>query len=225
MHSTDDLNDGYVGSGTRLWRSIHKHGVDKHVCEILEHLPDRESLSRREEEILSKELRADPLCMNIRSGGTGNQPGAATSEETRQRLSVAGIRRWASTKGHHVEEFLASPFEMTREEILAELLTIDGQLDKNSTRNLKHRDPTGKLLREAQKARKWNFILATVQNTAFPDASPVELINAYVHNLNARPTCRRCGGKVTFFRFGQPYAAHCSARCAMQSNSNASTHK
>lgn len=26
MHSTDDLNDGYVGSGKRLWYSINKNG-------------------------------------------------------------------------------------------------------------------------------------------------------------------------------------------------------
>lgn len=28
MHSTDNLEDGYVGSGKRLWYSINKHGKE-----------------------------------------------------------------------------------------------------------------------------------------------------------------------------------------------------
>ena len=28
MHSTDDLNDKYIGSGKRLWYSINKYGIN-----------------------------------------------------------------------------------------------------------------------------------------------------------------------------------------------------
>ena len=31
MHSTSDLDDGYLGSGTILWRSIKKHGKEKAI--------------------------------------------------------------------------------------------------------------------------------------------------------------------------------------------------
>jgi hypothetical protein len=41
MHSTNDLNDGYVGSGKRLWFSINYHGKENHACEILEYCKDR----------------------------------------------------------------------------------------------------------------------------------------------------------------------------------------
>jgi hypothetical protein len=71
MHSTDDLNDGYVGSGKRLWYSINKHGKDNHVCEILEFLPDRKSLKAREAELVCEEQLTDPLCMNLKVGGEG----------------------------------------------------------------------------------------------------------------------------------------------------------
>jgi group I intron endonuclease len=89
MHSTDKLDDGYLGSGSRLWKSIKKYGKDAHTIEILEFLSDRKTLSDREEEILTEELRADPMCMNIRTGGTGNFPGRPTKEETRAKLSEA----------------------------------------------------------------------------------------------------------------------------------------
>ena len=50
MHSTSNLEDGYIGSGKRLWNSIRKHGKENHECEILEWLPDRSSLKEREKE-------------------------------------------------------------------------------------------------------------------------------------------------------------------------------
>jgi len=43
MHSTNDLNDGYVGSGDRLKKLIYKYGKDIFNIEILEFLPDRKS--------------------------------------------------------------------------------------------------------------------------------------------------------------------------------------
>lgn len=71
MHSTDDLSDGYIGSGKRLWYSINKHGKDNHICEILEFCSDRATLSIRESEIVNDVLINEDLCMNIVTGGNG----------------------------------------------------------------------------------------------------------------------------------------------------------
>lgn len=48
MHSTDDLDDGYVGSGKKLWYSVNKYRKENHKKEILEYLPNRKELSNRE---------------------------------------------------------------------------------------------------------------------------------------------------------------------------------
>lgn len=71
MHSTDNLEDDYKGSGKRLWQSIKKHGEEAHTCEILEHLPSRDALRLRETELVNEELIGDPLCMNLALGGYG----------------------------------------------------------------------------------------------------------------------------------------------------------
>lgn len=69
VHSTNNINDGYMGSGVRISKSIKKYGKDKHIREIIEYLDDRISLMNREREIVTEELLSDPYCMNISVGG------------------------------------------------------------------------------------------------------------------------------------------------------------
>jgi hypothetical protein len=83
MHSTSNIDDGYLGSGLRLRLSIRKHGVENHTKEILEFLPTREALIVREKEIVTKELISEDLCMNLKEGGDGG----FTSEQ--QKLNAA----------------------------------------------------------------------------------------------------------------------------------------
>ena len=87
MHSTDNLEDGYIGSGRQLWRSVNKHGKENHVTEILETLPDRRSLKEREKHIVNEEFIEDEMCMNLMAGGTG---GFISEEQQTRRSSAAG---------------------------------------------------------------------------------------------------------------------------------------
>jgi hypothetical protein len=88
MHSTDDMEDGYFGSGKILWHSIKKHGQDKHEKQILEFLPSRAALKLREKEIVNEEIVADPFCMNLKVGGEGG--GGFVSEEHKRKWLRAG---------------------------------------------------------------------------------------------------------------------------------------
>jgi len=89
MHSTSNLEDGYLGSGTRLGHSIRKWGRENHVREILEFLPDRSSLKEREMNLVNEDLLNDPQCMNIQPGGGGG----FVNEEHMKKCSLAGISR------------------------------------------------------------------------------------------------------------------------------------
>jgi len=71
MHSTDNLNDSYIGSGTRLWHSINYHGRENHSMEILEYLDNRDLLKLRERELINEDMLKDPMCMNLKVGGEG----------------------------------------------------------------------------------------------------------------------------------------------------------
>ena len=88
LHSTDNLDDGYLGSGVRLGRSIKKHGKDSHTRETLREFTTREEASNFEKQIITPEIRKDPMCMNCAPGGMGAVDRPATSEETRAKLSA-----------------------------------------------------------------------------------------------------------------------------------------
>jgi hypothetical protein len=97
MHSTDDLEDNYLGSGVRLRRSVIKYGKDNHIREILEIFNTRIEASEKEKTLLTEEFRSDPMCMNCGPGGEGTIDRPATKDETRQKLSIAS-KKYIRTK-------------------------------------------------------------------------------------------------------------------------------
>ena len=71
VHSTDNLNDGYLGSGKILRYSINKYGIENFKIERLEFFEDKGKLFEREKEIVNKSFLQDPSCMILKSGGSG----------------------------------------------------------------------------------------------------------------------------------------------------------
>lgn len=71
MHSTNNLNDGYIGSGKRLWYSINKYGKENFNFEIIKFLPNKDLLKEEEKNIVNENLLKNPKCMNLRVGGIG----------------------------------------------------------------------------------------------------------------------------------------------------------
>jgi len=112
MHSTDNLNDGYLGSGKRLRYSINKYGKENHRVEVLEFLTDRKALIEREKLLIDLNEVAKENCMNLRIGGTGGLLGLP--EETIKR-----IRKGAS-------EFMTNLWK--------DKIFIDGHIKRSSAR-------------------------------------------------------------------------------------------
>jgi group I intron endonuclease len=92
MHSTDNLYDGYLGSGMYLRRSIRKYGKDNFKLEILEFFGTREILIEQEEK-LNLNFIKDSMCMNLRTGGTSAVLGNTFAKGTRSEESKAKMRK------------------------------------------------------------------------------------------------------------------------------------
>ena len=68
-HSTDNLKDGYMGSGTRLRRSFKKYGKSNFIKEILYYSRTFTELVLLEESYINSELLGDNKCLNLTVGG------------------------------------------------------------------------------------------------------------------------------------------------------------
>jgi hypothetical protein len=91
MHSTDNIEDGYLGSGRLIRNSIRSHGKDAHTKEILEYFDDRESLRKKEIDTVNDDLLSDPMCMNLMIGGDGGY----ISVENQRARSIGGGKAFA----------------------------------------------------------------------------------------------------------------------------------
>lgn len=69
IHSTNNLDDGYMGSGTNLHRAYEKFGIENFKKEIIEFRDTREEISELEKEIVTEDLINNPCCYNIKLGG------------------------------------------------------------------------------------------------------------------------------------------------------------
>lgn len=100
LHSTDDLDDGYFGSGDRICKSLKKHGKEGHSKEILKFFGTRDEAKALEKLMVNEELLGDKLCLNLALGG-----GGFTSEESKlvQQRPEVKKKKSESTKRQWVE--------------------------------------------------------------------------------------------------------------------------
>lgn len=109
MHSTDVLDDGYLGSGKIILNSIAKHGKAAHVREVLANFETRAEMKAHERKLITEEMLNDPLCMNLKAGGEGGwefinenglglRTGASLSAETKAKIGLAhrGMKKHTS---------------------------------------------------------------------------------------------------------------------------------
>lgn len=69
IHSTNNLNDGYMGSGKRLHYAYKKYGIENFTKEILKTFDTRKEASDYEAEIVTETLVKNENCYNVALGG------------------------------------------------------------------------------------------------------------------------------------------------------------
>ena len=70
-HKTENINDGYLGSGKYLLRSIEKHGLENFVREILFQFDNSEDMYAKEAEIVNEDFLMNENTYNLKVGGYG----------------------------------------------------------------------------------------------------------------------------------------------------------
>jgi len=91
-HSTEHIDDGYMGSGKLLTRAIFKHGIEKFKKEILEFFDsDCEALAY-ERELVTIDLVERKDTYNLTVGGSGGWYAVNTNEELRKEKNAEAAR-------------------------------------------------------------------------------------------------------------------------------------
>lgn len=115
MHSSDSLDDGYLGSGKILGYSRHKYGDENHTREILENCSSKEELKFREKEIVNEKLLSDPLNINLKYGGEGGwssdlgRKGGLNSAKNNPSGSEIAMRRGRQSRQTKIKRILNDP--------------------------------------------------------------------------------------------------------------------
>lgn len=71
VHRTNNLNDGYMGSGNIIKRAIKKYELQNFTKTILEEFTDSKSMYKREKEYVNDEFLKRKDIYNLRCGGLG----------------------------------------------------------------------------------------------------------------------------------------------------------
>ena len=69
IHSTNNLDDKYMGSGSAIRKAISKYGADNFKKEIIKYFDTFQEACDYEKEIVNKELLKNPDCYNLVEGG------------------------------------------------------------------------------------------------------------------------------------------------------------
>ena len=73
IHSTDNINDGYMGSGTQLREKYKKYGKKSFTKHILKFFDDRKELAEYEMKIVNENMVLNNDCYNMVIGGEGHR--------------------------------------------------------------------------------------------------------------------------------------------------------
>lgn len=97
-HSSEDLNDDYLGSGIALKRSVTKYGKDSFKREILRQFVTSEDAFLYEAELVTQDLVNNPNYYNMILGGDGGNPYAEGHWPEEVRIKVSnGIKGFYSS--------------------------------------------------------------------------------------------------------------------------------
>jgi group I intron endonuclease len=137
VHSTNNMEDGYMGSGNRLRLAIRKHGKENFKREIIEYCATRQELYLREEEVVNLNEIAKIECMNLRVGGEGGG--------TPQSAKVTNEKRWIENREANIK-IASDNFRRLWE--IGVLKGQDVSGDKNGMFGKTHSDETKKKMSE-----------------------------------------------------------------------------
>jgi hypothetical protein len=120
MHSTNRIDDGYLGSGKRLYYELNKYGRNNFKFEILKQFESREELVQAEIGLITEHDLKNPNCLNLKSGGEGGW-----TDIMRQKALQANKEYWTEEARKEASHILSNRMkEIWKTPVLREQLIL-----------------------------------------------------------------------------------------------------
>ena len=87
VHSTNNLDDGYMGSGAIIKSIIKKYGVEFLQKDIIKFFDSSEDMYAYEKMIVTNEMIQNPKCYNLTEGGIGYDINHFVPEYVKRKIS------------------------------------------------------------------------------------------------------------------------------------------
>jgi hypothetical protein len=112
-HSTNKLDDGYLGSGVQIKRAIVKYGSENFKKEILCYCSSESELYELEELVVDQSLVENKMCYNSTVGGKGgfyhiNNNRAAIEKSAKSRKGLVANNKGVSPSSETIEKLRAA---------------------------------------------------------------------------------------------------------------------
>ena len=149
-HSTDNINDGYMGSGTLIRAALLKYGRKNFNKEILHVFDNEKQMYDKEAELVTEEYCLKENTYNIKPGGKGGtayeqtlehrrknslaNKGKKRTEETKIAISRA-LKKYKRTPEHQANLNKAVSIAMKRKDVRSKLAGERSEKDKLSISN------------------------------------------------------------------------------------------
>lgn len=143
VHQTDNLEDGYMGSGKLLKKAIEKYGLNNFKKTVLETFSSQEEMLKREREVVDEKFLLREDVYNLKLGGEGGfdwinssdipkMRGKKHSEETKKAIS----EKMTGRKCDH--SWIANRSD-SQEKFFKEMCSRGGKALKGSSKSTEHK--------------------------------------------------------------------------------------
>lgn len=149
-HYTENLNDGYLGSGSKFTEDVKKYGKENFFRNILQFCKSYDEMNEAESKWINENTMNDPMCLNLKTGGEYN---VKISNELRKIYSKGNLgRKHSEETKRKLSEIQNSP-EMKEKQRIAHL----GKTPWNKGQKNVYSDETKQKMSEAKRGEKHFF--------------------------------------------------------------------
>ena len=176
-HSTSDVDDGYMGSGKLLLRSIKKHGIDNFKKTILCFFDTEEEAFLYERNLVTEEFVNRDDTYNLTCGGSGSWYAMNSNEELRIEKNRRAARARNKTLWNNSEW---RDKAVKRSSELWKRLWEEGKLTYHDWTGLKHKQESRRKMSETHQKnghqvgdKNSNYGNVWVYNTSLKESKTV----------------------------------------------------